>query len=197
MLKTEIQSIYRKKSGMWRILFVMIVTGLMLSSCLTCETKEYIFTLTGKNSGKLTIRYNNIFSNSLDSIGEIASDYDELVNMWLKGEKIERDFPKAKKIKKRLYEANGVLNGEVTMEFDNLEDVRLFRFNNSGPYIFSTSAFNDDGEVFRTTNGIYGNDNTPVIFWNEEETSLRLTTRIAVPDSTTVSMLDTWKAHKK
>lgn len=197
MRKSEIQTINRKKTGMWRILVIMVFTGLMLSSCLTCETKEYIFTLTGKNSGKLTIRYNNIFSNSLDSLGEIASDYDELVNMWLKGEKIERDFPKAKKIKKRLYEANGVLNGEVTMEFDNLEDVRLFRFNNSGPYIFSTSAFNDDGEVFRTTNGAYGNDNTPVIFWNEDETSLRFTTRIAVPDSTTVSMLDTWKSHQK
>lgn len=182
---------------MWRTILLMAFTGLMLSSCLTCETKEYIFTLTGKNSGKLTIRYYNIFSNSLDSLGEINSDYDELANMWLYGEKIERDFPKAKKIKKRLFEANGVLNGEVTMEFDNLEDVRLFRFNDSGPYIFSTTAFNDDGEVFRTTNGIYGNDYTPVIFWDENETSLRFTTRIAVPDSTTISLLETWKMNQK
>lgn len=178
---------------MWRSIFLMAFIGLMLSSCLTCETKEYIFTMTGKNSGKLTIRYNNIFSNSLDSIGEINSDYDELINMWLKGEKIERDFPKAKKIKKRLFEANGVLNGEVTMEFDNLEDVRLFRYNNSGPLMFSTTAFNDDGETFRTSNGTYANDNTPVIFWNEEESSLRITTRIAAPDSTTVSLLEVWK----
>jgi hypothetical protein len=184
-----------KKFKKLRILLLMTFVSLMLSSCLTCETKEYIFTLTGEHSGKLTIRYFNIFSNSLDSAGEIISDYDELANMWLDGEKIERDFPKAKKFKKRLYEANGVLNGEVSMEFDNLEDVRLYRFNNSGPVMFSTTAFNDDGEIFRTTNGIFGNDNTPVIFWNTDEKSLRITTRIASPDSTTVSLLETWKSQ--
>jgi len=89
------------------IVTLFVFAGLLLSSCLTCEKKEYIFELSGPESGKLTIRFINIFSNSLDSAGEVLTDYDELMNMWFAGEKIERDYPMARKFRKRLYEANG------------------------------------------------------------------------------------------
>lgn len=174
--------------------FILIVP-VILSGCLTCEKKEYTFVLTGPNSGKLTIKYINIFSSLIDSAGEIDRDYDELINMWLKGEKIERDFPDAQKIKKRLFEENGQLCGEVVMEFDKLENMRLYRFNHAGPFMFSLSAFNDDGENFFRSNGEYGGDKMPVLFWPDFMKTLTITTRIADPDTSVRSMLPLWKAR--
>jgi hypothetical protein len=163
-----------------------------LVGCLTCERKEYVFQLTGPDSGKLTIRYINIFSSLIDSSGEVEGDYEELMKFWLNGEKIEHDFPQAKKIRKRLYKEGGMLCGEVTMEFDQLSKVRLFRYNRQGPLMFSMSAVNDDGEIFLQTNGEYGGDKMPVIFWPEDARTLRFSTKIAPPDSTCVSLLDIW-----
>lgn len=172
-------------------LILLICAG--LSSCLTCEKKEYTFQMTGENSGRLTIRYINIFSNSLDSAGELKVDYDELMDMWLNGEKIERDFPKASKFKKRLYEQDGQLCGEVIMEFNDLSAVRLYQHHKQGPFMFSMGAVNDDGENFQQCNGEYGGEFMPVIFWPSDSKTLRLTTIIAKPDSSCVSMLDAWK----
>jgi hypothetical protein len=177
----------------------ILISGLLIAgfcSCLTCEKKEYNFQFTGLNSGKLTIRYINIFSNAIDSTGELKSDYEELMTMWLKGEKIERDFPKATKFKKRLYEEAGQLCGEVVMEFADLSAVRLYQFRNQGPFMFSMSAVNDDGENFIQCSGEYGGEHMPVLFWPSDSKNLRFSTYIAKPDSSTVSMLDMWKANK-
>ena len=181
-----------------KLIYILIVLliSVGISSCLTCERKEYIFQLTGENSGKLTIKYVNIFSSIVDSAGELMVDYDELINMWLKGEKIERDFPLAKKFKKRLFKENGTLCGEVTMEFDDLSKVHLYRYKNRGPFMFSMSGVNDDGENFAQSNGEFGGDKMPVIFWPDDTRTLRFSTKIADPDSTTVSMLDMWEAGK-
>ncbi len=174
-------------------ILILIVVAVSISGCLTCEKKEYVFKLTGANSGKLTIKYVNIFSSLIDSTGELAVDYDELINMWLLGEKIERDFPGAKKFKKKLYKENGTLCGEVTMEFDDLSKVNLYRHMGKGPYMFSMSGVNDDSEVFLQSNGEFGGEKMPVIFWPEDTRTLRFSTKVATPDSTCVSMLDRWE----
>jgi hypothetical protein len=172
---------------------ILIIIPLSIAGCLTCERKEYVIQITGEKSGRLTIKYVNIFSSLIDSTGELTSDYDELMNMWLKGEKLERDFPQAKKIKKRLFKENGTLCGEVTMEFDDLSNMHLYRYMNKGPYMFSMSGVNDDGENFAQSNGEFGGEKMPVIFWPEDMRTLRFSTKIATPDSTTVSMLDRWE----
>ena len=87
---------------------VFILVPISLAGCLTCERKEYTFQLTSENSGKLTIKYVNIFSSLIDSTGELSADYDEMVNLWLKGEKLEKDFPQATNFKKRLFAEDGV-----------------------------------------------------------------------------------------
>lgn len=177
-------------------LFILLIISVSIAGCLTCERKEYVFKLTGENSGKLTIKYINIFSSLVDSTGELTSDYDEMINMWLNGEKLERDFPGAKKFKKRLFKENGTLCGEVTMEFDNLAKVHLYRQGGKGPYMFSMSAVNDDGENFAQSNGEFGGETMPVIFWPQDMKTLRFSTKIAVPDSTCVSMLNMWEDKK-
>jgi hypothetical protein len=176
---------------------LLIIIPISIASCLTCERKEYIFQLTGENSGKLTIKYINIFSSLIDSTGELSADYDELTNLWLKGEKLERDFPDATKFRKRIFEEDGTLCGEVTMEFDDLSKVHLYRYKDTGPFMFSLSNFNDDGETFLQTNGEFGGEKMPVIFWPVEAQSLRFSTKIATPDSSCVSMLKQWEENQK
>jgi hypothetical protein len=175
-----------------RFLLLLLVT-IGITSCLTCERKEYVFQLTGENSGKLTIKYVNIFSSLIDSTGELSADYDELMNLWMNGEKLERDFPMATRFKKRLFEENGTLCGEVVMEFDDLSKVHLYRYLDQGPFMFSMSGVTDDNEVFHQSNGNFGGDRMPVVFWPDDARTLRLITKIATPDSTCVSMLPMWK----
>ncbi len=180
------------------ILFlIIIIISLSSTSCLTCEKKEYVFQVLKDNKIRLTIKYLNIFSSLIDSVQEIDHDYDELINMWLEGDKIERDFPKAKKVKKRLYVEKGELNGEITMTFDNYQDARLYRYLNNDFFMFSMSSVNDDGENFFQSNGDFGGDMMPVVFWSKEEKILRLVTKIATPDSTCVSMASMWENRYK
>jgi hypothetical protein len=135
----------------------------------------------------------NIFSSLIDSTGELSADYNEMMDLWLNGEKVERDFPQAIKFKKRLFEEDGVLCGEVIMEFDDISKIHLYRYLGKGPYMFSMSGVNDDGETFAQTNGEFGGDKLPVIFWPEDSRTLRFSTKIATPDSTCVSMLGQWE----
>lgn len=176
----------------FKILLILIVP-LSIAGCLTCERKEYTIQLTGEKSGRLTIKYVNIFSSLIDSTGELAADYDEMMNLWFNGEKLERDFPQAKKVKKRLFKENGTLCGEVIMEFEDISKAHLYRYLGKGPYMFSMSGVNDDGENFLQTNGEFGGDKMPVIFWPEDTRTLRFSTKIAIPDSTCVSMLEQWE----
>jgi len=116
--------------------------------------------------------------------------------MWLNGDKLENDFTQAKKFRKRLFEENGTLCGEVSMEFDDLSKVRLRRNSNGGPYLFSMSEVNDDGETFLQSNGEFDGGEMPVVSWPEDSRTLRFSTKIATPDSTCVSMLKIWKENK-
>jgi len=172
---------------------IIIIIPLSIAGCLTCERKEYTIQLTGANSGRLTIKYVNIFSSMIDSTGELTVDYNEMMDLWLNGEKIERDFPKAKKFKKRLFEEDGKLCGEVILEFDDISKINLFRFQGKGPFMFSMSGVNDDSEVFAQTNGEFGGEKMPVIFWPEDTRTLRFSTKIATPDTSCVSMLKLWE----
>jgi hypothetical protein len=97
--------------------FAILALASLITSCLTVEKKEYKFELTGKNSGTLTIKYINIFASGIDSASQIADDFDDLKTNYIAGDKIEQDYPTATNIKKRLFEENGQLCAEVTMDF--------------------------------------------------------------------------------
>jgi len=176
---------------------LLIIIPISIAGCLTCERKEYVFKLTGENSGTLTIKYVNIFSSLIDSTGELSADYDEMMNLWLYGEKLERDFPEATNFEKRIFNENGTLCAEVTMDFDDLSKVHLYRHLGKGPFMFNMAGVNDDGENFSQSNGEFGGEKMPVIFWPEDERNLRFVTRIATPDSSCVSMLDQWEQKEK
>lgn len=166
-----------------------------LSSCLHVEKKQYTFELTGENSGKLTIKYINIFSNKeSDTLDISEKDYDELVNQYLEGGKLEEDYPGARNFKKRIFEENGVLCGEVTMDFENLDVVKLFRYDKSSPMMYYYKGAND--EKFIETNGKTTNS-MPVVFWDKTMKKLVLTTKQDEVSASSVSLVEQYRKKKK
>jgi len=174
---------------------------LLFSGCLTVEKKQYTVEFTGKNSGKLTIKYINIMSmpgyDEEEDYDASSTDFEDLVQSYIIGDRIETDYPLAKNITKRIFEENGQLCGEVTMEFDNIGEIRFYQHNKKSPIMFNISnAF--DGELYDSSNGVLGNeDYMNVVFWNKSEKKLMLTTSITAPDEETVSLLDYYNSWKK
>lgn len=180
---------------------VFAVLILIISSCLTVEKKEYKFEFTGKNAGKLTIKYVNLMSmpdytEEEEQTDNSKADFDDLISTYIQGDKIENDFPLATNVQKRLFEENGLLCGEVTMDFPNLEAVRLYQFDKKSPIMFSVSGA-IDGESFVSTNGVLGNsDYMNVVFWKAGSKLLTVATSVTTPDEETVSLLKHYKKWK-
>ncbi len=154
------------------------ILAFFVSSCLTVEKKKYVFEMTGKNTGKLTITYINIFSQMDDTLDVSEEDFDELINDYINGSTLEDSYPLASNIQKRLYEENGKLNGEVTMDFASFDAARLYQFDKKSPIAFSVSQ-SIDGESFESSNGTLGNkDYMNVVFWSPKAKSLEITTTV-------------------
>jgi len=177
-------------------LAVITFLALILTSCLTVEKKEYSFELTGDNSGKMTIRYINILSSMDDGNDVTAADFQELLDKYINGDQIVQDFPGATNIKKRLYEDNGQLCGEITLDFADLSSARLYQYDKESPVMMCISAA-FDSETYINSNGSYGNDFMPVVFWPSGSKKLDVTTSVTTPDETTMSLLPAyieWKS---
>lgn len=177
--------------------FVLVALfAIIVSSCLTVETKKYTFEMTGKGTGHLTIKYVNIFSQKDDSTDVSAEDFDELISEYINGSKVEESFPLATNIKKRLFEENGVLCGEVTMDFASLEAVRLYQFDKKSPFTFSISG-TIDSESFENSNGTLGSsDFMNVVFWSPKTKKLEVTTSVNTFDEDCVPLIHQFRKWK-
>ncbi|HLN53050.1 MAG TPA: hypothetical protein VK212_05035 [Lentimicrobium sp.] len=171
---------------------VILLMAVGLTSCLTVEKKQYTYQLTGNNSGKLTIKYINIYSIMDDGKDVSQSDFQELVDKYLNGTQIMEDFPAASNIKTRLFEENDQLCGEITLDFNDLNSARLYQYSKGCPIMMNIStAF--DSETYISSNGEYGNDHMPVVFWPTDAKKMVVTTLVSTPDETSTSMLDDYK----
>lgn len=177
----------------------VIITVLFLSGCLTCEKKEYTFEFTGKDSGRLTIKYINLMSTMEDTMDISEEDFTSLITDYYEGTELENEFPDATVVGKRLFEENGVLCGEIVLEFADLATGHLYQYKGKGPIMYCLSCFAIDSEYFNESNGEYGGDVMPVVFWDQELKTLTLSTDVTFPDTTTISLLDKyheWNAGK-
>jgi hypothetical protein len=180
-------------------LAALIVIVLFLSGCLTCEKKEYSFELTGDNSGRLTIKYINIMSTMDDSLDISEEDFNSLIFDYYEGSELENEFPEATLVSKRLFEENGVLCGEIVFDFKDLAGGHLYQHKGKGPYMYCLSCFSIDSEYFNASNGEYGGDVMPVVFWDDQLKTLTLTTDVTAPDETVISLLDhylSWETNR-
>jgi len=178
------------------VAFAFVIVALFLSSCLTIEKKSYTFELTGSNAGKLTIKYYNIMSSgNNDTTDETKADFDELTSGYVLGDKMQNEYPTATNINKRLFEENGQLCGEVTLDFPDLKGAKLFQYDKKSPVMMYLSSMNT--EYYLSSNGLYGGDVMPVVFWSAKTKKLELTTSGTKPGDGTKSLLDQYKAWKK
>jgi len=173
-------------------LSALAVLVLFLAGCLTVEKKEYSFVLNDETNGTLTIKYINIMSIMDDTIDVSQEDFSELIGSYIEGDALVNEFPNAQISSKRLFEENGVLCGEVVLDFVNIQQVRLYRYNDLGPYMYCVNC-SPDAETYELSNGTYGGEAMPVIFWEEDLRGLNLTTLVTYPDETTVSLLGLYK----
>jgi len=168
----------------------LIITVLFMSGCLTCEKKEYTFDFTGKDSGRLTIKYINLMSTMDDSVDISEEDFSSLITDYYEGTEIENEFPDAIVASKRLFEENGVLCGEIVLEFSEIAMGHLYQHNGKGPLMYCLSCYSIDSEYYSESNGEYGGDIMPVVFWDSGLKTLTLSTDVTYPDETTVGLLD-------
>jgi len=177
----------KKQSLIW---IGVIVAVLFMSGCLTCEKKEYTFEFTGKESGRLTIKYINLISTMDDTTDVSEEDFSSLITDYYDGNEIENEFPDATLISKRLFEEDGVLCGEIVLEFAEKAMANLYQHKGKGPLMYCLGCYSIDSEYFAESNGEYGGEIMPVVFWDSGMKTLTLTTDVTFPDETTVGLLD-------
>ena len=179
---------------MRRILIFIILIGtilLALPSCLTVEKKEYHFEFTGIETGVLTIKYVNIMS-LMDDEKDVDADFKELLDTYMEGDLLEKEYRFSKLISKRLFEEEGVLCGELRFEFTEIMAARLFRYQKDGTIMMSLKG-TSFSEEYESSNGNYGGDIMPVVFWSDENRKLEVTTKITKPDQSSISLLKKFK----
>ncbi|GAB4310909.1 MAG: hypothetical protein Kow00127_00690 [Bacteroidales bacterium] len=176
----------------FRYLILMLASVFLLTGCLTTEKKEYRFELSENGSGTLTIKYINIMSMMEDSVMVADQDFESLVQDYINGDELDMEFENAQIRSKRLFEENGVLCGEVVIDFQDLKSIGLYQYDSKSPYMFHIGAVLS-GETYLGSNGEFGGDNMPVVFWPRNEKVLELTTYITAPDESTVSLLPQYK----
>lgn len=174
------------------LLFLIVV---VFNGCLTVERKEYNVTLTSANSGKAVIKYINIISSKDDDRDVSMKDFAELITDYYEGKKLEDEYPNVKNMKKRLYEENGVLCGELSFDFDSLSSVKIFKYDKDSPFMLVKDGFSN--ETMDDFNGEMIDEKLPVIFWNKNTKNFKWSTTVSSDLSNTVSLLEPFKNWEK
>lgn len=181
-----------------KILFnflVIFIFSIALFGCLTYESKEYSFTLKEGNSGSAKIKYINIMREITEDTASTAeSSYEDLINNYLYGNKPEDEMLGVKNVSKRLFEENNQLCGEITFDFDNIEDFKFYNYNYKvWAYLLSEGSVFGTNEQFFSSNGTFGGELVPVIFWDYTEREFNFKTVVPQNNKNNESLLQIWK----
>ena len=180
------------------LLFILACSiPIYLSGCLTIESKEYSYKIGKDNSGHGSVKYINIMSDLKDSTSTPDSDYQTLIDSYYKGDKLSEDLIGAKNLKKRLFEEDNRLCGEVTFDFDDITKLKFYKYKDNGPWCYYISIFTmgllGGSESYFSSNGVYGGESMPVIFWEGNQKEFKFKTTSTTPGKTTTSLLQLWK----
>lgn len=179
------------------ILFLAFVGAISLNiaGCLTVETKEFSYSLKSGNSGSGKIKYINIMRTD-DSSTTTEADYEELINSYLKGNKPEDEMPGIKNVKKRLFEEDNQLCGEMTFDFDDITALKFFNYNSKvWAYSLSGNSMGLFGgnESYFSSNGTFGGENMPVIFWDAKDKEFEFKTTVSQNDKKNIGLIGMWR----
>ncbi len=170
--------------------------ALLLAGCLTVESKEYHVTLRGDGSGDARIIFRNIQSENDDTSNTTAQDFQQLIDGYLLGNRFEKDNPGFHNVRKRLYVEDGKLCGEVDLSFDSLAVLRIFTYDKDGPLMYFVGS-PITSEVLQETNGTFGREWMPVVFWPAATRELYIKTRIVSQSSYHRPLLARYEAWKR
>lgn len=179
-------------------LLAIVLSAPLFSGCLTADKKEVHLTLNDDGrSGSGKIVFTGIASTPGDSVSAIDEDFNSLVAEYYQGRKIELANPGMKNVHKKLFQKNGKLMGEIDFDFDDVSDIGIFRYKNSGPYMYYTvsEGFLTSGQ-YESSNGTYLGDKFPIIFWDSSERDLSYTMSLTTPQEPKKSLLanyDRWE----
>lgn len=157
---------------------IALLCALGAAGCLTVESKEYRITLRPDLTGEATITFVNILSESEDTSDVSADDFTQLIQFYYEGAQFEEDNPGFRNVRKRLYERDGKLMGEVAFSFDSIAAVRLFRYDADSPFMYFAGSPLSAEELVET-NGTRGPDWLPVVFWPRGTTTFFVKTKVA------------------
>lgn len=174
---------------------LLLLVIVLFNGCLTVERKEYNVTLTGANSGKAVIKYINIVSTKDEERDVSMKDFAELITDYLEGKKLEDEFPNVKNMKKRLFEENGVLCGELTFDFDSLSSLKIFKYDKDSPFMLVKDGFSN--ETIDEFNGETLDEKLPVIFWNKNTKNFKWSTTVSSDVSNATSLLSQYQNWEK
>ena len=156
------------------LLVVLTTFALTSSGCLIAAKKVVTLEVARDGSGTGKIIYTDISSLQEDEHDRSLEDYSILVEEWLHGTSLETIWPNVENVNKRLFELGNALHGEMTFTFRNYEDVGLYRYEGRGPWMYHAGRHSSNVEGFDTSNGRYGGEVMPIIFWPDETSSFRI-----------------------
>jgi hypothetical protein len=186
---SHIQHAIRRSS----LLAVVLLVTVSLGGCLLVERKEYHFTVKPDGSGTGRITFVNIMSAEDEADDPSPSDYRELITKYLNGNRFEKDHPQYTNVRKRLYEEDGVLNGEISFDFQTYTDISLYRFQGKGTWMYYTNPGGFNYEHYESSNGEYGGDTMPILFWPDETTAFEIKTTFEKSERKTRSLLPLYR----
>ena len=173
-----------------------------LSGCLTAEHKEVHLRLNpdGK-TGTGSILFSNIMSSPGDTADVSQEDFNSLIAEYYQGRQLEMENKGMKNVKKKLFKKDGKLMGEVDFDFDDLSSLGIYRYKDSGPYMYYTvgDGFFTSGQ-YESSNGSYLGERMPVIFWEPTAKELYYTMQLTTPQEVhkpLIALFDSWKAEQK
>jgi hypothetical protein len=159
--------------------FLLLLSVIIFSSCLTSEFKEYRFKINPDGSGSGKIKYTNIMSQDDDGENVSFKDFDELITEWIEGTSFEDENPYLNVTDKRLFEENGVLCGEVTFTFNSIDSIGFLRIKDCAcaPLMYYLGALS---ETFVNSNGAYLGEKTdmPFIQWDGNTKDIYFKTQV-------------------
>jgi hypothetical protein len=168
--------------------FATLVTG-----CLTVESKEYRIKLKPDHSGEATIKFINIMSEADDTLDITNDDFNQLIEFYMQGSQIEKDYPGYRNVRKRLFEENGILCGEISFSFDSLGTVRLFTFDDRSPLMYAIGS-PLSSEQYVESNGMLPREWMPVVLWTHDTRELYMKTKIVSEVTFRKSLLPNYRA---
>ncbi len=186
---------------MHRLLVLLLIPFLALefSACLTVESKEYRIKLNADHSGEAVIKFVNIMSEADDTVDISSDDFHQLIDFYLQGNQLEKENPGFHNVKKRLYEEDSVLCGEITFTFDSLGSVRIFKYDANSPFMYAVGS-PLSSEQYVESNGMLGRDWMPIVFWQKDSRELYIKTKIVSEVSFQRGLLKNfkeWQAQKQ